>query len=129
VLLTAAGAGFSSRRNSPTLPHVPQTWKKDQLEWRDIAPGVVPAALHRHEQGGGAALFKMSAGATLPEHDHVAGEHIYVLAGDLKIGSLSLETGDALWIEPGERHDVRALNDASFIAVSPPKRSPLVTPP
>jgi quercetin dioxygenase-like cupin family protein len=108
---------------------VPKSWKKDQLEWRDFAPGVVSAALHRHEQGGGAALFKMSAGATLPEHDHFSGEHVYVLTGDVQFGSLRLEAGDALWVEPGERHDVRALTDATFLAVSPPKRNPLESSP
>ena len=51
-----------------------------------------------------------------------------MLAGDVQFGSIHLEAGDALWVEPGERHDVRALTDATFLAVSPPKRNPLETP-
>jgi quercetin dioxygenase-like cupin family protein len=105
------------------LPPVMATvWRGSELEWRPAGPGVVSAALHRHANGGGAALFRLEAGATIPEHGHVAGEHVYVITGRLRFGQLSLAGGDALWVEPGEHHDVEALTEAVFLAVSPPKR-------
>jgi quercetin dioxygenase-like cupin family protein len=82
---------------------------------------VVAAALHRHEHGGGAALFRIDAGGVMPEHDHIVGEHVYVVAGSVQFADIVLEAGDAMWVEPGERHEVRALTDAVFLAVSPPK--------
>jgi quercetin dioxygenase-like cupin family protein len=78
--------------------------------------------LHRHTNGGGAALFRLEAGAAIPEHDHVAGEHVYIITGSLRFGRLFLAEGDALWVDPGEHHDVEALTDSVFLAVSPPKR-------
>lgn len=98
-------------------------WKQQRLQWRELEDGIEIAKLHRHVEGGGAALFRLKAGATMREHDHVAGEHSYVIEGVVDFGSERLEAGDALWVEVGERHEVTAVTDAIFLAVSPPKRA------
>jgi quercetin dioxygenase-like cupin family protein len=103
---------------------MPTIWRRERLEWEALHPGVDAALLHRHPQGGGAALFRMKAGALMPEHGHVVGEQSYVVEGTIDFGEHRLEAGDAMWVEAGERHEVRAVTDAFFIAVAPPKRTP-----
>jgi quercetin dioxygenase-like cupin family protein len=97
-------------------------WRHDEREWEPLYPGVTTMSLHRHDDGGGAALFRMQAGAQVPLHDHSVGEHTYVIEGDLEFGAHRLRAGDALWTEPGESHTVRAITDALFLGVAPPKR-------
>jgi quercetin dioxygenase-like cupin family protein len=99
-------------------------WRSAERVWQPLYPGVEASDLHRHAEGGGAALFRMRAGATIPLHDHVVGEHTYVIEGELEFGDTRMRTGDALWTEPGETHVVRALTDAMFLGIAPPKRRP-----
>lgn len=99
-------------------------WKHDERVWTPMGPGVAYMDLHRHAEGGGAAMFRMRAGATIPLHDHVRGEHTYVIEGELQMGQLRVSAGDALWTEPGETHVVVAITDAIFIGIAPPKRAP-----
>lgn len=100
-----------------------KVFRHDARLWQPLYPGVEAMDLHRHEHGGGAALFRMRAGAVIPLHDHVLGEHTYVIEGELEFGTTRLGTGDALWTEPGETHVVRALSDALFLGVAPPRGS------
>jgi quercetin dioxygenase-like cupin family protein len=95
-------------------------WRRDAQQWMPTYPGVECMDLHRHPSGGGAALFRMVAGAIIPEHDHPRGEHTYVIAGELEMGEHRVGAGDALWTAPGERHRVRAITDAMFMGVAPP---------
>ena len=97
-------------------------WKRDERVWTPMGPGVAFMDLHRHPEGGGAALFRLDAGASIPLHDHMRGEHTYVIEGELQMGALHVRAGDALWTEPGESHVVRAITDAIFIGIAPPKR-------
>jgi quercetin dioxygenase-like cupin family protein len=97
-------------------------WRRDERGWEAMGPGVEHMELHRHAEGGGAALFRMVAGAVMLEHDHLRGEHTYVIEGELEMGGVVVRAGDALWTEPGERHQVRAITDALFLGVAPPKR-------
>ncbi len=98
---------------------VARVWTDRERRWCAQSPGVECSDLHRHADGGGAALFRMRCGATIPEHNHVLGEHTYVIEGRIRFGSQVVEAGDAMWTEPGERHDVEALTDAMFVGVAP----------
>jgi quercetin dioxygenase-like cupin family protein len=89
--------------------------------WRVLHPGAFVSDLHRYAAGGGAALFRLEAGATLPEHDHPTGEHGYVIQGSGMFGDRLLKEGDAFWIEVGERHEVRAISELAFFATSLPR--------
>jgi len=51
-------------------------------------------------------LLKFEPGATYPAHNHPAGEEIYVLAGDLKLGKDHLFAGDYLYTAPTGKHAV-----------------------
>jgi quercetin dioxygenase-like cupin family protein len=97
-------------------------WKREQRVWTAMGPGVAFMDLHRHVEGGGAALFRLEAGATIALHDHPRGEHTFVIEGELMMGEQRVRAGDALWTEPGERHVVQAITDAIFLGIAPPKR-------
>jgi quercetin dioxygenase-like cupin family protein len=50
---------------------------------------------------------------------------VVVLAGQVGIGGIILDTGDYLFTTPGEEHDVVAMTDA-IIFVSSQKATPVV---
>jgi quercetin dioxygenase-like cupin family protein len=89
--------------------------------WKEIHPGVFVSDLHRYPTGGGAALFRLEPGATLPNHNHPTGEHGYVIEGTGLFGGHSLSAGDALWMERNEEHEIRATTRLVFFATSLPK--------
>jgi quercetin dioxygenase-like cupin family protein len=90
--------------------------------WKNMLPGVLVSDLHRYDTGGGAAIFQLEPGATLPEHDHPTGEHGYVIEGSGIFGERSLSAGDAFWMDVNERHQIRAVTRLVFFAASLPKR-------
>ena len=51
-------------------------------------------------------LLKFEPGATYPAHNHPAGEEIFVLEGDLKLGKDHLFAGDYLYTAPTGKHAV-----------------------
>lgn len=89
--------------------------------WDEIEPRAFASDFHRYTSGGGAAIFRMEMGARMPEHEHPTGEHGYVVAGVGKFGERTLEAGDAFWMDPGDRHDVVAVTDLVFLAISLPR--------
>lgn len=105
------------------LPWVamPEVYGRESRRWIPAHEGVEYTDLHRHEPGGGAALFRLQPGARIPMHDHPRGEHTYVIEGTLEFGDVRVSAGDALWTEPGESHEVRAITHAMFVGVSPPR--------
>ena len=90
-------------------------------EWVQIYPGIFVSDLHRYPTGGGAALFRMDAGARMSEHDHPTGEHGYVIEGEGDFGGRKLVAGDAFWMEVGEKYSINAITDLMFFATSLPK--------
>lgn len=57
----------------------------------------------------------------MPEHNHATGEQGYVIEGTGVFGDRTLSAGDAFWMEAGERHDVRAVTELVFFAISLPR--------
>jgi len=96
-------------------------YEADSRAWKEIHPGVFVSDLHRYATGGGAALFRLEPGATLPEHNHPTGEHGYVIEGSGMFGTYSLSFGDAFWMEVDEKHEIRALTRLVFFATSLPR--------
>ena len=90
-------------------------------QWEEVYESVFVSDLHRYDGGGGAALFRMSAGASMPEHGHPTGEHGYVISGTGRFGERTLHAGDAFWMDAGDRHDVHAVTDLVFFAASLPR--------
>jgi quercetin dioxygenase-like cupin family protein len=49
-------------------------------------------------------LLKFEAGASYPNHNHPAGEEIFVLEGGIRFGPDQLNAGDYLYTAPGATH-------------------------
>jgi quercetin dioxygenase-like cupin family protein len=86
-----------------------------------IHPGVFASELHRYGPGGGAALFRLEAGARMPEHTHPSGEHGYVIEGTGVFGDQTLSAGDAFWMDVDDRHHIHAITELVFLAASLPR--------
>ncbi|MCA9726984.1 MAG: cupin domain-containing protein [Candidatus Eisenbacteria bacterium] len=51
-------------------------------------------------------LLKFDPGASYPAHAHPAGEEIFVLEGEVRLGAAHLQAGDYLYTAPGNKHAV-----------------------
>ena len=86
--------------------------QSNQLEWKPLnepgVTGIYVKALLFDEQTWRAPtmLLKFDAGATYPAHSHPAGEEVFVLEGDIKLGKDHLFAGDYLYTAPGDIHAV-----------------------
>ena len=100
----------------PALVHrraVAQRWQATEHA------GVELAGLRRGEEGGGAVLLRVAAGARFPAHDHPGGEEVYVVSGRARIGDIEVTAGDYLWTPPGGVHDLEAREDTVIFVTSP----------
>ena len=57
--------------------------------------------------GAGASLLRMAPGCAYPPHRHEQGEDVYVLEGELIIGSERFGPGDYCYSPPGSVHAPR----------------------
>ena len=95
-------------------------------EWIDTGHAGIERSLFRNNQTGGrSSVVRLAQGARFPRHPHHGPEEVVVLSGIVQVGGVDLATGDYLFTEPGEEHDVVALSDAT-IFVSSQKATPLV---
>jgi anti-sigma factor ChrR (cupin superfamily) len=80
----------------------------DNSGWIPLkVPGAYVKVLSIEESRGHAVVLgKLDPGAHYPAHDHIGGEEIYVLSGDLFIGEVKLVAGDFHSAAPGSRHEV-----------------------
>jgi len=53
-------------------------------------------------------ILKFEAGASYPNHNHPAGEEVYVLEGEVRFGAVQLHAGDYLYTPPNATHSVYA---------------------
>jgi quercetin dioxygenase-like cupin family protein len=103
--------------------------KASQREWAATDYEGIERSLFRHnDTGGRSSVVRLAAGRRFPRHAHHGTEEVVVLAGWVNIGGVALETGDYLFTEPGEEHDVEAVTDA-VIFVSSQKATPIVEAP
>lgn len=97
-----------------------------ERQWKATEYAGIERCLFRNNDGGGrSSVVRLKASARFPRHAHLGTEEVLVLAGRVEIGGAALETGDYLFTEPGEEHDVLAVTDA-VIFVSSQKATPLV---
>ena len=100
--------------------------KAAERTWMATDHDGIERALFRHNDSGGrSSVVRLKAGSRFPRHAHHGTEEVLVLAGDVKIGGAMLRTGDYLFTDAGEEHDVAAITDA-VIFVSSQKATPLV---
>jgi anti-sigma factor ChrR (cupin superfamily) len=70
------------------------TVRAGEGSWQRVAPGVERKVLHGAPDGRVTYLIRGQPGARLPGHEHDEDEEIYVLEGELTIGTLTLRAGD-----------------------------------
>lgn len=87
--------------------------------------GIERSVLRLNDTQGRTSLVRLKAGSRFPTHAHHGHEDVLVIAGTVRLGGTVLQTGDYLFTEPGEEHDVVALEDA-MIYVSSQKATPVV---
>ncbi len=104
--------------NSPDSSVVKRT---GAMPWRDTDMAGVQWKPLRYiaENGAGAVLLKMAPGCAYPAHEHEAGEHVYVLEGELCIGTERFGVGDYLYSPPGSVHAPRTESGCVLLSTFP----------
>jgi quercetin dioxygenase-like cupin family protein len=87
--------------------------------------GIERSLLRTNDTGGRTSLVRLAAGAVFPAHMHHGHEEVLVISGRVNIGGTELKTGDYLFTEPGEVHNVVAVED-SVIYVASQKATPVI---
>jgi quercetin dioxygenase-like cupin family protein len=64
-------------------------------------------------------LLKFDAGASYPNHNHPAGEEVYVLEGEVRFGPTQLTAGDYLYTPPGATHSVFSRTGCVLLLIAP----------
>ncbi|MDQ6436769.1 cupin domain-containing protein [Mesorhizobium sp. LHD-90] len=99
------------------------------FDWKDIAaqtpiPGFVGKVMHSDSMT--FALWEISAGALLPEHDHVHEQVVHMLDGAFELTvdgrTETLSRGQVAAIPSNARHSGRALTDCRILDAFSPVR-------
>ena len=90
-------------------------------DWRALkVPGVSVKALRRDpDTGASTALVRLEPGARFPAHNHPAGEEVFVLEGEVVIGSARLKAGDYLYTPPDHKHAAASQDGCVFLVTLP----------
>ena len=100
--------------------------KSAAREWKATDyPGIERSLFRNNDAGGRSSVVRLTKGTRFPRHAHHGTEEVVVLSGTVAIGGVELATGDYLFTDPGEEHDVVAVSDA-VIFVSSQKSTPVV---
>jgi anti-sigma factor ChrR (cupin superfamily) len=90
----------------------------DDLAWQTLRAGVRVHWIYRNGEGGAeAALLRYDPGATVPLHEHMGWEHIFVLAGSQSDGTATYAEGALLISPPGTRHAIVSADGCVVLAV------------
>jgi quercetin dioxygenase-like cupin family protein len=90
-----------------------QIVRGNEAEWRPLnEPGVTGILIKTlmwddEQKRAPTMLLKFDPGARYPVHNHPAGEEIYVIEGDIRLGKDHLRAGDYIYTAPGNIHAVR----------------------
>ena len=100
--------------------------KSAAREWKATDyPGIERSLFRNNDAGGRSSVVRLTRETRFPRHAYHGTEEVVVLSGTVAIGGVELATGDYLFTDPGEEHDVVAVSDA-VIFVSSQKSSPVV---
>jgi len=82
-----------------------------------IADHIAP---NRHLQHiDGTVEVRLEPGASVPAHDHPAGEEVFVLEGDVRIGRYHMKAGDYLYTPPDAKHAAASDRGCVFLVTLP----------
>lgn len=90
----------------------------DPEAWEPFREGIEVHWLYRtNDTGPSAALLKYAPGATVPRHNHVGYEHIYILRGSQIDENGTHEEGSLAINPPGTQHSVSSPDGCIVYAV------------
>lgn len=81
-------------------------------------PGIERSVLRLSAEQGRTSLVRMKSGCRFPAHSHLGHEDVLVLSGTVSLAGTVLHAGDYLCTDPGEEHDVVAIEDTMFYVSS-----------
>lgn len=64
-------------------------------------------------------LLKFDPGASYANHNHPAGEEVYVLEGEIRFNADQLYTGDYLYTAPGNTHAAYSKTGCTLLFIVP----------
>jgi quercetin dioxygenase-like cupin family protein len=92
-----------------------QDWQSSRL-----GTGVSVKVLRRDEQTGAlTVLVRLEPGGTFPAHRHPAGEEVFVVEGQVRIGKDRLSQGDYLYAEPQSVHALSSEPGGTILVMLP----------
>jgi len=86
----------------PALPDLVFALRADET-WIPVCPGIERRELSR-AAGGASYLLRITAGATIPDHEHRRVEHTYVLSGSIEVAGTLCHAGDYHRAAAGTQH-------------------------
>jgi quercetin dioxygenase-like cupin family protein len=104
-----------------------QITKSTEFDWKPLIEdgvktnGIFVKALRFDEAAKRAPTFllKFEPGASYPNHNHPAGEEVFVLEGEVRFGPNRLQAGDYLYTPPGATHSVHSKTGCTMLLVVP----------
>jgi quercetin dioxygenase-like cupin family protein len=104
-----------------------QIIKSNKAEWKPLVEagiktdGIYVKILRFDEvtQRPPTFLLKFDAGASYPNHNHPAGEEVFVLEGEVRFGPDQLNAGDYLYTPPGAKHSVFSKTGCTMLFMVP----------
>ena len=83
-------------------------------------PGRFPqGAPGRHGKWRIGRAVRLEPGASVPAHDHPAGEEVFVVEGDVRIGRHHMKAGDYLYTPPDAKHVAASDRGCVFLVTLP----------
>ena len=104
-----------------------QITKTTEVEWKPLieedikTDGIYVKVLRYDEETKRPPTFmlKFDAGASYQNHNHPAGEEVYVLEGEVRFGPDQLNAGDYLYTPPNATHSVFSRTGCIMLFVVP----------
>jgi quercetin dioxygenase-like cupin family protein len=64
-------------------------------------------------------LLKFNPGSSYPNHNHPAGEEVFVVEGEVRFGPVQLHAGDYLYTAAGDTHSVYSKTGCILLFIVP----------
>src|ERR687886_1581270 len=94
------------------------TLRQDELSWEPFRAGVEIYRFYKDgESGSAAALLRYKPGASIPRHEHLGFEHIFVLSGSQTDQNGEHQAGTLVINPPGTNHTVISQSGCIVLAI------------
>jgi hypothetical protein len=102
----------------PVFQDIQDTLVRSESPWIERSPkDKVKVLWIGRETGTWASLHHWRKGYAAPPHKHLAGAHVYILSGKLKVRDGTLNAGDYVYEPSGVLHDeTKAVEDTTYLS-------------